>query len=171
MILPLLLAAPAETLARLAEPWARWYSDSKALASAVVFLHLVPLVVAGGVAWSADLATMRAARGAPQERARQLTELSRTHRAVVGGLVLSFVSGVLLLLSDVKTFLPAPLFWLKLGLVTALLGNGWFMMRTERALAGNVEGEGWARLRALAVGSLALWIATTLVGVLLTNYA
>ena len=88
------------------------------------------------------------------------------------GLALSFISGVLLFLSDVDEFLGSPWFWAKLGVVGLLLVNGFVMTRTERALAnGGDQAALWSRLRTISVLSLTLWIATTLVGVALTNYA
>lgn len=165
-------AEGSSALARLAEPWNSLYSDSKAVASAVLFLHLVPLLLAGGAAITADRATLRAVRGSADDRARQLRDLARVHAAVLVGLALSFVSGVLLFLSDVDEFLGSPWFWVKLGIVGLLLANGFVMTRTERALAnGGDEGVLWGRLRTISVLSLTLWIATTLVGVALTNYA
>jgi hypothetical protein len=173
MLLAQLAHADASSaLARLAEPWNSLYSDSKAVASAVMFFHLVPLLIAGGAALTADRATLRASRASGDDRTRQLGELARTHAIVLVGLALSFISGVLLFLSDVDEFLGSPVFWLKLGLVGLLLANGFVMTRTERALAnGGDQGALWGRLRTIAVLSLVLWIATTLVGVVLTNYA
>ena len=165
-------AGSSSALAHLAEPWNALYSDSKAVASAVLFLHLLPLLVAGGAAITADRATLSAARGTADDRARQLRDLARVHALVVGGLALSFVSGVLLFLSDVDEFLGSPVFWIKLGLVGVLLLNGFMMTRTEKALgAGDNETALWARLRTISVLSLILWTTTTLVGVVLTNYA
>lgn len=165
-------AKSSSALARLAEPWNSLYSDSKAVSSAVLFLHLVPLLLAGGAAITADRATLRAARGTADDRARQLRDLARAHAVVLGGLALSFVSGVLLFLSDVDEFLGSPVFWVKLGLVGLLLLNGFMMTRTEQALgSGGEETALWARLRTISVLSLILWTATTLVGVVLTNYA
>jgi uncharacterized membrane protein len=159
-------------LARLAEPWNSLYSDSKAVSSAVLFLHLVPLLVAGGAALTADRATIRASRASAETRSRQLGDLSRTHALVLGGLALSLISGVLLFLSDVDEFLESPVFWVKLSLVGLLLLNGSMMSRTERALASTGDdGALWRRLRTISVLSLILWIATTLAGVVLTNYA
>lgn len=165
-------AESSSALARLAEPWNSLYSDSKAVASAVLFLHLVPLLLAGGAAITADRATLRAARGTPEDRARQIRDLARVHTVVLGGLALSFVSGVLLFLSDVDEFLGSPVFWVKLALVGLLLLNGFMMTRTEKSLgAGGEETAHWARLRTISVLSLILWTTTTLVGVVLTNYA
>jgi hypothetical protein len=94
------------------------------------------------------------------------------HALVLGGLALSFISGVLLFLADVDEFLGSPFFWVKLGLIGLLLLNGFMMTRTERALAGGGnETTLWARLRTIAVLSVTLWIVTTLAGVVLMTYA
>jgi len=165
-------AKSSSALARLVEPWNSLYSDSKAVSSAVLFLHLVPLLLAGGAALTADRATIRASRGSVEERTRQLRELGRVHAVVLGGLALSFVSGVLLFLADVDAFLGSPVFWVKLGFIGLLLLNGFMMTRTEKALgSGGNETALWGRLRTISVLSLILWITTTLVGVVLTNYA
>ena len=173
MLLAQLAAAEGTSaLARLAEPWNNLYSDSKVVSATVVFLHLVPLLLAGGAALTADRATLRASRGSAEDRTRQLGELARVHTVVLGGLALSFASGVLLFLSDVDEFLGSPFFWLKMGLVGLLLLNGFVMTRTERALAGGGnETSLWARLRTISILSLTLWIATTLAGVVLMTYA
>jgi hypothetical protein len=173
MLLAQLAAAEGTSaLARLAEPWNNLYSDSKVVSATVVFLHLVPLLLAGGTALSADRATLRASRGSAEDRTRQLGELARVHALVLGGLALSFASGVLLFLSDVDEFLGSPFFWIKLGFVGLLLLNGFMMTRTERALAGGGnETALWARLRTISILSLTLWIATTLAGVVLMSYA
>jgi len=165
-------AKSSSALARLVEPWNSLYSDSKVVSSTVVFLHLVPLLIAGGTALVADRATLRAARGTAEDRARQLVELGRTHVLVLGGLALSFASGVLMFLSDVDTFLESPFFWIKLALVGLLLVNGFLMTRTEKALNGRGDdGAMWSRMKTISVVSVVLWLATTLAGVVLTNFA
>ena len=172
LLAQLTAAEGSSALARLAEPWNSLYSDSKVVSSAVVFLHLLPLLVAGGAALTADRATLRAARGSADDRTRQLGDLARVHGMVLAGLALSFVSGVLLFLSDVDEYLGSPVFWVKLGFVGLLLLNGFMMTRTEKALAsGGDETALWARLRTISVLSLILWTTTTLVGVVLMSYA
>jgi uncharacterized membrane protein len=173
MLLALLAAEKnPSALARLAEPWNTLYSDSKAISSVVIFLHLAPLLIAGGTALVADRATLRAARGTDDDRARQLADLARAHPMVLGGLALSLASGVLLFLSDVDAFLGSPFFWIKLGLIGLLLVNGFMMTRTEQSLnAGGDAAALWGRLRTISILSLILWLATTLAGVVLTNYA
>lgn len=173
-----MILAPAEAggvaaaLAKLADPWAKMYSHSKGVSVSVTFLHLAPLVFAAGAAFAADRMTLRAAKAGAADRARQLQEIAASHQLIVIGLALSFVSGILMFLSDVETFLGSVYFWVKLGLVGLLLVNGFFMTRTEKELA--VSGESaalWARMRTIALLSAVLWMATTLAGVVLKEFA
>ncbi len=162
----------AGKLAELADPWSKLFAHSKAVSAGVLFLHLVPLVVGAGAAFAADRATLRAARGAVGDRTRQLQQLATIHTVVLGGLALSFISGVLLFLSDVETFLGSVFLWVKLALVFLLLVNGFLMTRTEKALGGSGEDAVlWGRLRTLAYLSAFLWLATTLAGVVLKEFA
>ena len=165
-------AESASALARAVTPWSRLFSHSKAVSAAVLYLHLVPLVIAAGTAFVADRATIRASRLGATERAAQLAALSRIHRTVVGGLTLSFASGVLLFLSDVDNFRSAPAFWSKLVMVALLLTNGFLMTRTEARLrAAGDDASGWSCMRAISVSSMVLWLATVLNGVVLATYA
>ncbi len=160
------------TLAKLAAPWADLYGDNKFVSAAVAFAHLAPLVIGAGAAFAADRATLRVTRQGPVERARQLVELAGIHRVVMLGLVLSNVSGWLLFFSDVETLLVSVFMWVKLGLVGLLLANGLLMLRTEAALGTSVESAPlWARMRTLALVSAVLWLATTLAGVVLREFA
>ena len=97
-------SAPAATtsaaLARLFEPWAHLYADSKLIATVVTFGHIASLLMAGGLAVATDRATLRALRLAANERGRHLEDLSGVHRLVVGGLALSLGTGLLLFASD-----------------------------------------------------------------------
>jgi len=98
--------------------------------------------------------------------------LERVHRVVLTGLTFSFISGLLLFLADVGTFLGARLFWLKLGLVASLLVNGLLLKRTEQALLTKSDSDSlWHRMRTLSLLSGALWLATTLSGVVLLQFS
>jgi hypothetical protein len=171
------LAAAASSvtsgLARLAEPWAHLYADSKTVATIVTFGHIASLLMAGGLAVATDRATLRALRLAAEERGRHLEELAGVHRLVVGGLALSVITGLLLFASDVETFAGSWIFWLKMVLIFVLFANGYVMTRAEGALrADSAEGTtAWARLRQSALVSVGLWYAITLAGVALVNVA
>ncbi|MDB4883071.1 MAG: hypothetical protein JWL95_1837 [Gemmatimonadetes bacterium] len=162
-----------QLLADFVAPWARFFSHSKTAATIVTFLHIAPIVVGGGVAISLDRVALRLRHDEPGARERFLAELGSVHRLVLSSLALSLLSGLALLASDLDTFLPSWVFWIKMGLIVALLANGAMMQRLERALAGSGGGtaDQWARLRGTSIASLFLWLAITLAGVALTNVA
>ena len=170
---PIAAATTSAALARLFEPWAHLYADSKLLATAVTFGHIASLLMAGGLAVTTDRATLRALRLAAAERGRHLEDLSGVHRLVVGGLALSLITGLLLFASDVETFAGSWIFWVKLTMICVLLGNGYAMTRAERSLRDDAAeaSPAWARLRRAALFSVALWYAITLAGVALANVA
>jgi hypothetical protein len=168
-----LSAATGSALARVFEPWAHLYADSKVLATVVTFGHVASLLMAGGLAVATDRATLRALRLAAQERGRHLDDLSGVHRWVVGGLALSIATGVLLFGSDVETFWASWVFWLKMALLCVLLSNGYVMTRAEQSLRADAAeaSPAWTRLRRTALVSVALWYTITLAGVALMNVA
>jgi hypothetical protein len=162
-----------DALATLVAPWASFYSHSKTAATIVTFLHIAPIVVGGGLAISLDRGTLRAEKGEPEARARHLEELGSVHRFVITALAVSLLSGLALLAADLDTFLGSWIFWVKLGLIVALLANGAIMTRVERSLSGpaGAREDQWRRLRVLAIASLALWLTITFAGVALVNAA
>lgn len=168
-----MLFTTPEALTTLVDPWAKFYSHSKTAATVVTFLHIAPIVVGGGIAIALDRASLRLRHDDPGARERHLVELGGVHKVVLGALTLSFLSGIALLASDLDTFLPSWVFWLKMALIVALLGNGAMMTRLEKALAapGGGTTDQWGRLRGIAITSLVLWLAITFAGVALTNIA
>jgi hypothetical protein len=160
-------------LARLFEPWAHLYANSKVIATVVTFGHIASLLMAGGLAVATDRATLRALRLAAGERGRHLEELAGVHRLVVTGLTLSLLTGLLLFASDVETFVGSRIFWLKMTMIAVLLINGYAMTKAERSLRDDAAdvSPAWERLRRAAVTSVALWYAITLAGVALANIA
>jgi hypothetical protein len=173
----IVLAPILQKVATVAEPWSTFYGDSVAASVTVTFAHLGGLLFGGGLAISADRATLRGARGNEADRAQLLTYLSETHRWVLSALALIFVSGLLLALSDVKTFGPSPIYWTKMSLVLLLLINGAILQRTEQGLRAKIllspaspdVSRGWARLRLTAVASMILWTSIVLAGVVLVE--
>jgi hypothetical protein len=154
----------------MAEAWSSVFSNSKPISVAVIFGHLAGVVIAGGSALAADRRILRAAvqRG---DRAAVLADLPGVHRVAVRGLALIVLTGVLLVLSDLETFLASPVFYVKGALFVLLLLNGALLTWAERrSRAADPEAD-WARLRWTAMASTGLWLATLLAGVWLTKSA
>jgi uncharacterized membrane protein len=159
-----------ETISHFAKPWATAYGDSKLLMNSVTFVHVAGFLVAGGLALSADRAVFRARNADEATRRVQLAELNAVHTPVLVGLAVAFVSGLLLFLSDVATFATAPVFWIKMGFLVLLLGNGAVLSRAGHRLAqGDGDGGSWKVLRRSAAASSALWLVAVLTGVMLVN--
>jgi uncharacterized membrane protein len=152
----------------LIESWSSLYANHAALRTAIEFMHIGGLVVGGGCAITADIATIIAVREGPAARTTQLHLLKRTHGLVVLGLVALSISGVLLFAADVETYLYSRIFWIKIGLMVLLLANGALLLVGERQ-ANRGEPRAWARLHYTATVSLVLWFLTTLAGAALPN--
>jgi hypothetical protein len=152
----------------LADTWASIYSNSAALRSAISFAHIAGLVGGGGCALAADRATLRAFRHAPEAVAREVHHLHGVHGIVLTGLGVVIISGVLLMLADLDSYLVSPTFWIKMGLVVALVVNGSVLVRSALRTE---SGDSRARdaLRWASIASIVLWFATTLVGAVLPN--
>ncbi|MEO7966834.1 MAG: hypothetical protein ABIT38_23290 [Gemmatimonadaceae bacterium] len=166
-----------QTLAAAVGAWKSMYSDSKVLPTIVTSIHLGSLLVAGGLALSADRATIRSAQKDDAERRRHLTALGATHRPVLIALTVLFLSGLALTAADLETFLASPVYWIKGGVIVLLLINGLWMTRTEGALRASpnatidVVSRRWRALRLAALSSLVLWMTTLVLGVALVNAA
>ncbi len=158
-------------------PWQTVFENSTLLSTSVIALHLTALLVGGGLAIAADRSTLRVGNTVPDDRQRQLAELGAVHRPVLGALTVLFVSGVALTAADLETYIVSPVYWIKFGFIVLLLVNGVVMTRTEgalrrdSALAPAVAQSLWRRMRASAWTSIALWIATLVLGTALVNMA
>ena len=152
-------------------PWQSVYSDSAIISITVTALHLIGMLVGGGLAIAADRATLRISNEQPGERERHLGELNAIHRPVLIALAILFLTGVLMVASDVETFLNSPILWIKLGLVALLVFNGVVLERTETSLRRGNEKASWGKLRVAAMFSIGLWIATLVAGTVLVNAA
>ena len=156
-------------LGPLVDNWTSFYTDHAMLRSAIAFIHVGGLMLGGGCAITADLATIEAVREGPIGRSTQLHVLRRTHTIVVTGLVALVVSGLLLFAADAQTFLHSKLFWAKMALMATLIFNGLFMLLGERAVQRGGTARAWRNLHNLALASLVLWFLTTLAGAALPN--
>lgn len=162
-----------ETIAAAAKPWADTYAASKPLSTTFTFAHLGALLVGGGLAIASDRSVLRAAGLAAEERPRFLHEFGTVHRPVVAALAVMVVSGLGMMFSDAETYLTSWIYWVKMGLVVVLLGNGYLVTRTERALVASPAPSNplWGRLRTGALVSMTLWLTITLFGVIVTSAA
>ncbi len=161
-----------ETLVSLCEPFAKVYNHSKVLSIGTTYLHLASMLGAGGLAISADKASFTLPTGDASDVARHVTSQQALHRWVIGGLVLSVISGVMMFASDVETFYNSWLYWSKMGGVGLLLGNGLLLQRAEKALSSDpADAAALGRLRQSASLSLVLWFVVALLGVIVKTEA
>lgn len=145
--------------------WAHLYNHSTAVSATVTYLHLVGILVGGGVAVAADRASLRLSPETAPNWAQELDRLAGVHHWVVAGLACVFASGLLMMLANVATFATSFVFWTKMGLVALLLGNGYARMRVETALRHGLAG--WSRFHRTSIASLVLWFLILLAGTLL----
>ena len=156
-----------QTISQLAQPWATLFNNSRIVSGGVMFAHLSGLVLGGGGAVAADRASLRAVKASATQQMSHLRELGLVHRVVLLGLSVTFTSGLLLAAADVESYATLPTFWIKMGLIGLLLGNGYWMQRLERVLAEGTAA--WRRLHVAALVSLVLWFAVLLASAFLTS--
>lgn len=147
--------------------WAHLYEDQKLVSAGVTWVHLSGILLGGGAAIVAD---REALAFDPQDahRSRDLARWRSVHTWVITGLSLIVVSGLLMLFSDLKTFLPSALYWTKMALVGVLLLNGYVRLRAERSLEAGGDAA-LATFRRTSILSLVLWFAILLAGMMLTT--
>jgi uncharacterized membrane protein len=154
------------------QSFADWYASVPRVQTGTEFLHFAGLLTGGGFAIATDRAVWRVSRtSGVDERRRVLGEIDNIHRPVMAGLGLVFATGALLMLADAEAILTSPTFWIKMGLVTLLLANGRWLSRNQRQLSADPDpsNKRWALLLAASTASIALWLAITLAGVILSN--
>jgi len=146
--------------------WAHFYGRTTAVSATVTYLHLGGILLGGGVAVAADTAALRLSPETVPDWTRELDRLAAVHRWVVAGLTLIFASGVAMMLAEVGSVATSVVFWVKMGLVALLIGNGYARLRVELALRqGSAARWGWFRRTSIA--SLVLWFLILLFGTLL----
>ena len=159
------MIVPADTgiIAR----WAHYYADNKAVSAAVVFVHLAGILLGGGIAVASDRTSLQLKPGSEPDMPRELARLGAVHRIVVGALAIIVTSGLLMLFSDLHTFITSALYWTKMGLVVALLLNGFIRLRAENRLAAGSND--WRTFRVTSGVSLVLWFSILLCGAFLST--
>jgi hypothetical protein len=163
-------------------PWSALFDHSKWISGTVTGVHIMALVIGGGLAIAADRMTLRVPVTDAVARRVQLDEVRSVHGIVLVNIILLFVSGVLLAMADVETFLESPIFWVKIAFVVALVVNGALLTRLEQRLPSATSAHGpanppiiddrlWSRVRWFSWSSVFLWSATAVVGIVLSNAA
>jgi uncharacterized membrane protein len=158
-------------LVALTAPWRSVYSHSQPLEMSVVAVHVLSMLLAGGLAIAHDRGTLRADRWTPAIRDHHVAELHAVHRTVVVALAVCMLSGVMLFASDVKTYVVSVPFWIKMALITMLFGNALVMTAAETTLRVDSSGGAsvaWGRIRASSIASAVLWGSIVLVSVVLS---
>jgi hypothetical protein len=150
------------------ENWTSFYSNHAVIRTLIAFFHIGGLVIGGGCAIATDRLTLITARRSAAERSTQLESLRGTHRIVLISLVAVAASGLLLFAADSQTFLHSAFFWIKMGLIAALLANGFLLTRAERQAEVDTI-RGWKALTITSTVSVILWMLTTLAGAALPN--
>ena len=160
-----------EYIVHLLKPWNHFYSHSKVAETVVQSLHIGGVLMAGGLAISADRGTLRALRTPVSDRVFPMRELAAVHRWVLTGLTIVVVSGLGMLTADIETFFGSWVYWTKMALFVVLLVNGLVIVRTEAELRADPgeQSPHWLRLRIRALSSIGLWFTITVLGVALVN--
>jgi hypothetical protein len=161
-----------QTLIDLTAPWADFMKHSKLAKTIVLFLHIAPIVVGGGIAIGLDRLSLRLSVAGAPDRGRHLAELARTHNIVIYSLAVSILSGLALVAAEIDNFPTSWIFWVKMGFIVILLINGLRMKKVESSMAlqGPSEAD-WRRLHSIAIASITLWLTITFLGVALSKYA
>src|SRR5256885_500808 len=102
--------------------WAHLYGRTPVSAT-LTYLHLVGILVGGGVAVAADRASLRLSPATP-DWSNELTRLAGVHRWVVAGLALIFASGVLMMPAELDSVATSVVFWTKMGLIAYVVPTG-----------------------------------------------
>lgn len=161
-----------QTLIDLTAPWGEFMKHSKITKVIVLFFHIAPIVVGGGIAISLDRLSLRLAKGDAADRGRHLAELAGTHNVVIYSIAVSIISGLALVAGEIDNFPTSWIFWVKMGFIVILLLNGLRMKGIETSMARNGPSEAdWARLHTVAISSIALWLTITFLGVALSKFA
>jgi len=155
-------------VAHLVNRWAQLYSDQRAVATTVTFLHFGGMLLGGGFALVADQMALRMSPDTRAEWTREITDFARVHVWVLWGLGIALASGVLMTVADLHTYLGSVPFWTKMGLVLVLMLNGYARVRAERVVQRGGPA-GWVWLRRTSLASLVLWFAVVLVSTILNS--
>jgi hypothetical protein len=160
-----------QILTGITAPWRALFDHSAPVEMSVVGVHVLSMLIAGGLAIAYDRGTLRADRWGSALREHHFAELHAVHRTVVAALAICMLSGLALFASDVKTYVGSVPFWIKMALIAMLLLNALVMTANEGTVRSNAGGEAvaaWARIRTSSIVSVFLWGSIVLVSIVLS---
>lgn len=149
----------------LIDRWAHFYGDRKLLSAAVTYVHLAGILVGGGIAVATDRVSLQLGPDRGRDVQAELVRIYAVHRLVIFGLGLTVLSGLLMLLADLETYLGSVLYWTKMGMVVLLLANGYLRQRAENDLRRGTAA--WPLFHRTSMASLVLWFLILLAGAFL----
>src|SRR6202790_373593 len=110
-------------LAAFTAPWRSIFNHSAPVEMSVVAVHVLAMLVAGGLAIAHDRGTLRAGGWTAAIREHHFAELHAVHRTIVAALAICMLSGLALFAADVKTYVVSLRFWIKRALTGPLVGT------------------------------------------------
>lgn len=170
-----------ETLTTLTQPWADYYSASSWLPTLMIAVHVLALFIGGGIALGADRRVLQSTPGRSEAYLAAAADLSATHSIVIGALIITILSGLALVASDIGTFWGSRVFWAKMATLAVLVLNGARMRSTEAQLLANARNTvemavagpdltaPFGTLRTHAWVSVVGWCAIVVLGVVVAN--
>jgi hypothetical protein len=136
-----------------------WIRESNTVWSypTIIFLHSVGLTIVVGLSVAIDLRLLGFAPKIP------LPPLERLFPLMWFGFWINAASGVLLLMADASTFLRAPLFYIKLGVIVLAAAN---LVAMRRIVFRREDPPAFVTgtMKFLAASSLVLWLAAMTAG-------
>lgn len=152
--------------------WAVLYADTPVASTTIVASHVLAMFVGGGVALATDLALWHGA-------GEGLVQWRRVRRIVDLAVGVVFVTGVVLFLTDVATFIASPVYWIKMAAFALLVANGLRFAALDRAAstpavanavtATTIDAAPARRARSVAATSACLWCLTVVLGVIVAS--
>lgn len=170
-----------ETLTTLLQPWADLYGDSRVLSTALIAIHVLSMFVGGGIAVAGDRRVLLSTPGTPEAYRAVAEDVKALHGVVITSIVLIVLSGLLLAAADIGTYAVSLVYWTKMAAFGVLAINGIAIQRsesrvltaarntTEFSVIGTELTFPWTSLRRGSWISLAGWLVTVFLGVVLTN--
>ena len=144
--------------------WSSLYGNHSSVALTVTVLHLAGIVVGGGTALTVDRQVLRSRSGTSGDRTHALRMLGDAHSVVVAAMAVIGLTGVLMFMADVDTFVHSRVFWTKMALVVLLAANGGVLVVARKPADVARGAVPWTSLALTAAISAALWLIVLVLG-------